>query len=143
MTSYEYKVIPAPRKAAKAKGVKRTDARFALAIEQVMNEMGAAGWEYQRTDTLPSEERAGLMGGTTTVYQNLLVFRRPQEPRAALAPRQLAASPPMTAPSSSASDGEVERTEPPVRSEPTTQSLRAALAGERRPTKSGDDVAAE
>ena len=40
-----------------------------------MNELGADGWEYIRSDTLPCEERTGL---TTKVmsYQNLLVFRR-------------------------------------------------------------------
>ncbi len=32
-------------------------------------------WEYLRTDTLPSEERSGLTG-KTTVFHNMLVFRR-------------------------------------------------------------------
>lgn len=76
MSSYEYQVIPAPRKGKKARGVKGTEARFALAMQDVLNEAGADGWEYLRTDTLPSEERSGLTG-RTTVYQNMLVFRRP------------------------------------------------------------------
>lgn len=78
---YEYKVVPAPRKAAKAQGVKGTEAKFAVALSQLMNEMGAAGWEYQRTDTLPCEERQGLTGRTTT-FQNMLVFRRALEAEA-------------------------------------------------------------
>lgn len=75
MTSYEYQVIPAPRKGKKARGVKGTEARFALAMQEVLNEAAEDGWEYLRTDTLPSEERSGLTG-RTTVYQNMLVFRR-------------------------------------------------------------------
>ncbi|WP_298557551.1 DUF4177 domain-containing protein [uncultured Aliiroseovarius sp.] len=78
MTSYEYQVIPAPRKGKKARGVKGSEARFALAIQDVLNEASADGWEYLRTDTLPSEERSGLTG-RATVYQNMLVFRRPAE----------------------------------------------------------------
>lgn len=76
MTGFEYKVVPAPMRGLKGKGIKGTPARFANAVQTVMNEMGAQGWEYQRTDTLPAEERQGLTGKTTT-FQNLLVFRRP------------------------------------------------------------------
>lgn len=72
---YEYQVIPAPRKGKKARGVKGAEARFALAMQDVLNDAGAEGWDYVRTDTLPSEERSGLTG-RTTVYQNVLVFRR-------------------------------------------------------------------
>ncbi|WP_348647026.1 DUF4177 domain-containing protein [Aliiroseovarius sp. S1123] len=75
---YEYQVIPAPRKGKKARGVKGSEARFALAIQEVLNDASADGWEYLRTDTLPSEERSGLTG-RATVYQNMLVFRRPAE----------------------------------------------------------------
>lgn len=75
MTSFEYKVVPAPRQGLKAKGIKGTQARFANALETVMNEHGADGWEYQRTDTLPVEERQGLTGKSTS-FQNMLVFRR-------------------------------------------------------------------
>ena len=75
MSGFEYKVVPAPMRGLKAKGVKGTQARFANALETLMNEYGAEGWEYQRTDTLPVEERQGLTGKTTT-FQNMLVFRR-------------------------------------------------------------------
>lgn len=73
---YDYQVIPAPTRGLKAKGVKTTEARFAYALQDVMNRMAAEGWEFQRAETLPSVERAGLTG-TTTVFRNLLVFRRP------------------------------------------------------------------
>ncbi|NDR56546.1 DUF4177 domain-containing protein [Aliiruegeria sabulilitoris] len=75
MAVYEYKVVPAPEKGLKGKGVKGPRERFANALQSVMNELGAEGWEYLRADTLPCEERSGLTGSTTT-YQNMLVFRR-------------------------------------------------------------------
>lgn len=73
--AYEYKVVPAPTKGLKARGVKTSADRFAHALQTTMNALGVDGWEYQRTDTLPCEEREGLMG-KTTVFQNMLVFRR-------------------------------------------------------------------
>ncbi|MES0861831.1 DUF4177 domain-containing protein [Ruegeria sp. SCPT10] len=75
MQRYEYKVIPAPQKGVKAKGVKTTEGRFAASVEQVLNQMGQDGWEYQRAELLPSEERSGLTGSTTN-WRNVLVFRR-------------------------------------------------------------------
>lgn len=77
MTGYEYKVVPAPAKGLKAPGIKGAEARFANALEHRMNEMSAEGWEYQRADILPSEERQGLTS-TQTVYRTVLVFRRPR-----------------------------------------------------------------
>lgn len=74
--AFEYKVVPAPTKGLKAKGLRSSDDRFANALESQMNALAAEGWEYQRTDTLPAEEREGLMG-KTTVFRNMLVFRRP------------------------------------------------------------------
>ena len=79
MSLYEYKVVPAPKKGTKAKGVKTSADRFAYALQVTMNDMGADGWEYQRTDTLPCEERSGLTGRVTT-FQNMLVFRRTLAP---------------------------------------------------------------
>lgn len=73
--SYEYAVVPAPKKGIKAKGVKTAEDRFAHALQSIMNEYGADGWEYVRTDTLPSEERTGFTG-RTTVFQNMMVFRK-------------------------------------------------------------------
>ncbi len=75
MAEYEYKVVPAPRRGDKVRGVKTTEARFAATLEAIMNPLGADGWEYIRADTLPCEERVGLTGKTTT-FQNMLVFRR-------------------------------------------------------------------
>jgi len=73
---FEYKVVPAPAKGTKAKGVKTPQGRFAVTIEQLLNDMGADGWEFQRAELLPSEERQGLTGSTTN-WRNVMVFRRP------------------------------------------------------------------
>ncbi|WP_380058384.1 DUF4177 domain-containing protein [Falsihalocynthiibacter sp. SS001] len=75
MPIYEYKVVPAPQKGLKARTAKTTSARFAHALATLMNEMGRDGWEYQRAETLPCEERSAL-GSKSTHYQNVLVFRR-------------------------------------------------------------------
>lgn len=89
--SYEYRVIPAPTKGTKAKGVKTTQDRFALSLQETMNAMAADGWEFLRAETLPSEERSGLTG-SKTVYHNVLVFRRtPEADLAAFRPRLLEA----------------------------------------------------
>jgi hypothetical protein len=75
MAVFEYKVVPAPAKGQKGKGAKGAPERFALALETLMNDLAVDGWEYFRADTLPCEERTGLTG-STTVFQNMLVFRR-------------------------------------------------------------------
>lgn len=77
MSTYQYRVVPAPTKGLKAKGVKGPEARFSNAIEDLMNQMGSQGWEYQRAETLPSIERSGLTGSTTE-WRNVLVFRKPR-----------------------------------------------------------------
>ena len=89
MQRYEYKVIPAPRKGEKSRGVKTSEDRFALTLTVVMNDLGREGWEYLRADTLPVDERAGFTGGTKTSFQNMLVFRRVLEAEAGVAPKLL------------------------------------------------------
>ncbi|WP_138934467.1 hypothetical protein [Roseovarius arcticus] len=75
MAKYEYKVIPAPAKGAKTPGIKAGEARFANTIEALLNAQAASGWEYLRSDLLPSDERQGLTS-TQTVYRTLMIFRR-------------------------------------------------------------------
>lgn len=95
--SYEYKVVPAPTRGLKAKGVKTAEDRFAHALETEMNTLAADGWEYLRTDTLPSEQREGLMS-KTTVYQNMLVFRRTVKAAQTAAPQPVVQAPPVITP---------------------------------------------
>lgn len=141
MPRYEYKVVPAPKKGRRGKGVKGPEGRFANALESVMNELGAEGWEYQRTDTLPAEERQGLTG-RTTVFQNMLVFRREQDtaeesfepklleqldpvveaPAPAPIPRPEPEVAPEVAPDDRVTDTlGMDRTEPPLSAEPTAE----------------------
>ncbi len=75
MPQFEYKVVPAPRRGEKAREAKTTEERYALALTNLMNEMGRDGWQYLRADTLPVDERVGFTG-TKTSYQNMLVFQR-------------------------------------------------------------------
>lgn len=75
MDRYEYKVVPAPRRGAKAKGLKSSEARFAHALSVMINDAATDGWAYLRAESLPSEERSGL-GRKTTTSRSVLVFRR-------------------------------------------------------------------
>lgn len=84
MQRHEYKVIPAPRRGTKSREAKTNEDRFALTLSNVMNELGRDGWEYVRSETLPTEERAGFMK-TRVVEQTMLIFRRVQDRPAALA----------------------------------------------------------
>ena len=99
MPAYEYKVVPAPTKGLKAKGIKTPEARFSNAIQSLMNQLAGDGWEYQRAETLPSVERSGL-ASTTTEWRNVLIFRRPREADVeAFTPELLPAPAPVADPS--------------------------------------------
>ncbi len=107
MQRYEYNVVPAPRRGEKARGVKTTEDRFALALATLMNTLGRDGWEYLRADTLPVDERTGLTG-TKTSFQNMLVFRRPvDEAKAEAAPPRLVVAEPAPAPAPKLGPAEV------------------------------------
>ena len=97
MARFEYKVVPAPSKMRRIKGLKTADDRFAVSVEMLMNELGAEGWEYQRAETLPCEERSGLRGRVSESLKYMLVFRRSldqvdSQPRALL--RDFSGEPP-------------------------------------------------
>ncbi len=79
MGKYEYKVLPAPRRAKRARGVKGEPARFAHAITELMNVEAAEGWEYVKSETLPMEAKTGVFKGRAETFQTLLVFRRTLE----------------------------------------------------------------
>jgi hypothetical protein len=75
MQNFEYKVVPAPVRGERERGVKTVAERFGVALSNLMNSMAAEGWDYLRADTLPCEERVGFTG-RATAFQNMLVFRR-------------------------------------------------------------------
>jgi len=99
MPRFEYRVIPAPRKGNRVKGLKSTEDRFAATLADLMNEAGREGWEYVRSDTLPVDERQGLTGHSTS-WQTMLVFRRTLAESAAsgLVPLEVVPRPPAPQP---------------------------------------------
>ncbi|MEQ9693701.1 DUF4177 domain-containing protein [Shimia sp. SDUM112013] len=144
-TRYDYKVIPAPSKGKKARGVKGPEGRFAHALEVAMNDMAAEGWEYLRAETLPNEERVGLTGSQTS-FRTVLVFRRPNledisafEPRLLEAPDQIAAN-------ASAEDPVVAADSPsesePEQDAPTPDKVDAAFEDATPNAKESEDEAA-
>ncbi len=72
---YEYKVVPAPVRAVKAKGLKTTAERFSHALAERINAEAAGGWQFQRTESLACEERSNL-GRVKTSVQTVMVFSR-------------------------------------------------------------------
>lgn len=148
MQRYEYRVVPAPNRSEKIRGIKAPDDRFAHTLSGLMNDLGREGWEYLRADTLPTEERKGLTG-RVTVYHNLLVFRRPSPeamqaelvrasvesaPRHDVLPvRGPASRPAESSPQIQAPQPEPAQSEPaqpePVRSEPARQESKDVSIG--------------
>jgi len=105
MQSYEYLALPAPLRGQKIKGLKTPAERYAHELTTLLNDLSSEGWEYCRSECLPSEERKGLTG-KAIVQNHLLIFRRskPEQlaehvtsadaPRTIAEPRQEAFEPP-------------------------------------------------
>ena len=141
MPDYEYTVIPAPGRAEKTRGAKSGAERFAATLTDALNGMAQQGWEYVRAEVLPSEERSGLTS-RSTVYHNLLVFRRalqshqtfrdtPQpadEPKPAPAPTPA----PVLAPAPAA---EPPARSPDLRADPRTEPASDALTDPAEPVR--------
>jgi hypothetical protein len=85
MQEFEYRVIPAPRRGERVRGLKTPEERFAHAVMVAINAEAAQGWEYLRAERLPSEERAGFTR-TSVNERHLLVFRRPVQTVSAARP---------------------------------------------------------
>lgn len=77
--AFEYKVIPAPRKGRRGRGVKGPAGRFAYAIEFAINEMAQDGWEFVRSETLGADEREGMMRRKSETFHGVLVFKRERQ----------------------------------------------------------------
>ncbi len=91
MTYYDYKVVPAPRRARKAKGVAAGPDLFALTLTEAINEVARQGWEYYRSEALAMEAPSGWFKRGGVEEQVMLIFRRPREhlsPRLAAAPSE-------------------------------------------------------
>ncbi len=79
MTYYDYKVVPAPRRARKVKGIAAGPDLFALTLTDAINEVARQGWEYYRSETLTMEGPAGWFKRGGVEEQVMLIFRRPRE----------------------------------------------------------------
>ena len=78
MPNHEYRVRPAPDRAAKTRD--KDDDGYARALADALNAEARQGWEFVRAETLPMRERVGLTGSRMG-FRTLLVFRRPREGR--------------------------------------------------------------
>ena len=94
MTSFDYKVVPAPRRVRKIKGVKGADEMFAQTLSDAINEVARQGWEYVRTEALIAERPGGWFRRGKSSDHTVMVFRRARE---ALGPR-IAAVPSVASP---------------------------------------------
>ena len=114
MPIHEYRVVPAPRRGIKVAGAKTTEDRFAQALQATMNAMGAEGWIFVRSDTLPCEERQGLTGKATT-YQTMLIFSRSVDAAVEPAARIMIPAPlAVSAPTLRATSDDVSHQAPPL-----------------------------
>jgi hypothetical protein len=90
MSHYDYKVVPAPKRAKRVKGVKSAEELFALTLTEAINEVARQGWEYVRAEHMPAEASRGWFRSSAAEDQTVLVFRRPRE---TLGPRLAAVRP--------------------------------------------------
>lgn len=79
MSNYDYKVVPAPKRAKRVKGVRTPEELFALTLTEAINEVARQGWEYVRAEHLPAEASRGWFRSSLAGEQTVLVFRRPRE----------------------------------------------------------------
>lgn len=73
---FEYKLLPVPAPAKKAKGRKTVPERFTHALGEVLNEQAKDGWEFSGQETFPLEEKTGLRRKETQIELRTLIFRR-------------------------------------------------------------------
>lgn len=132
MSSFEYTVIPAPVRGEKTRGAKTGIERFAFTLSDALNDMAREGWEYVRAETLPAEERSGLTS-RTTVYHNLLVFRRA---RMAPARDETPEHAPEPAPIAPAPASEPAHDAAPIARGPFSQPMRATPRPDPAPAQS-------
>ena len=112
---YEYKAVGAPEKGKRKRGARSASDRVAAAFEDILAEEAVDGWEYQRTDLLPVNERAGLFSRSQETHRAVMVFRRPLEDEAALRPE------PSVSPASAPTPLRPVRETPPLRTAPPSK----------------------
>jgi hypothetical protein len=96
MSYFDYKVVSAPRRSKKAKGVREPADLFALTLTEAINEHARGGWEYVRAETLPAKSPGGFFRRAAEENVTVLIFRRAREnlsPRLEAVPSAIPADP--------------------------------------------------
>jgi hypothetical protein len=75
---YEYRVIPAPKRLRRIKGVSATADLVAATLTDCINAEARQGWEYVRTEQVAAEEPAGWFRRARQVEETVMIFRRPR-----------------------------------------------------------------
>jgi len=75
-TIWRYRCVAAPRKARRSRAHKTCEDALLGAIEAVLAEQAAEGWEYLRTDLVPMEAKKGMLSATVETHLGVMVFRR-------------------------------------------------------------------
>ena len=75
MARREYRIVTAPDRPKRRAAGKDEGQRFAATLEDLVNEMAAEGWAFERTETLTYSRRKGLFRRVDTAAA-LLVFAR-------------------------------------------------------------------
>lgn len=73
---FEYKLLPVPAPAKKAKGRKTISERMGHALSEMMNTQAKDNWVFSGQERFPAEEKTGLMGKEKHVECRYMVFRR-------------------------------------------------------------------
>jgi hypothetical protein len=129
---YEYRVIPAPRRLKRIKGVSSTAELFAATLTETINAEARGGWEYVRSESLAAEEPGGWLRRGAVVEETMMIFRRPR--------RQA-----FPEPAPEQHDPEVQRTRPVVSAQrgpapgPRRDPEPHVPAGDREPPR-GEDI---
>lgn len=121
MSYYDYKIVPAPKKAKKVKGVSGVADLFALTLNDAINEIARQGWEYYGSEQLSIQTPGGWFSRSKTEEHTVLVFRKPREH---LSPR-------IATEAARAEASAVPRAVETPRREPSLGASAAELAGER------------
>ena len=85
MTHYDYKVVPAPKRAKRVKGLHAPEELFAATLAEAINEVARQGWEYVRAETLHARVAGRLVpagGGVRRVGADLPARARERRPAA-------------------------------------------------------------
>jgi hypothetical protein len=119
--------MSSPKRAKKVKGMRNHQDRFAAVLTDLMNEMAVDGWEYQRADSLPCEEKSGFTRWVAN-FQTVLVFRRatPQVPNVVPVVEYVVELPPMAEPEPADADAQNENHE--VTAKPSLPGFRRSNA---------------